>query len=109
MRSKSEVIIADALYDSKIVYTYEKELPLGDDGINILDFTIEDVESGYTYYWEHCGMMSDENYRRRWEAKRTVYEKHGIIEGDNLIVSYDSLTGSIDSQEIRKLIKQYLL
>lgn len=109
VRSKSEVIIADALYDSNIDYVYEKELSLGDDGIKIPDFTIDDAESGTTFYWEHCGMMTDYSYRSRWDAKRELYEKHGIKEGENLIVSYDSENGSIDSQAIRKLIKQYLL
>jgi hypothetical protein len=108
VRSKSEVIIADALFDIDIDYVYEKELSLGDDGIKIPDFTIEDAESGALFYWEHCGMMTDDNYCRRWNAKREVYAKHGIVEGENLIVSYDNANGSIDSQEIRKLIKQFL-
>lgn len=109
VRSKSEVIIADALFDSKIDYSYEKELSLGDDGIKSPDFTIEDAESGTVFYWEHCGMMTDDNYRRRWEAKRALYAKHGIFEGKNLIISYDNENGSIDSQAIRNLIKQYFL
>ena len=108
VRSKSEVIIADALYNKGIDYTYEKELLLGEDGVKRPDFTIEDAESGSVFYWEHCGMMPDEKYRRRWEAKRLIYEKHGIVEGKNLIVSYDNENGSIDSQAIRNLIRQYL-
>ena len=92
-----------------MLYEYEKALDLGEDGIKSPDFTIEDVESGVKWYWEHCGMMSDEGYRRRWEAKREIYEKHDIIEGENLIVSEDKLDGSIDSQEIRNLIKKYLM
>jgi hypothetical protein len=110
VRSKSEVIIADALLALGVdYYEYEKPLDLGEDGIKSPDFTIEDVESGVKWYWEHCGMMSDEGYRRRWEAKRAVYKNHGIIEGENLIVSEDKRDGSIDSQEIRSLIKKYLL
>jgi hypothetical protein len=108
VRSKSEVIIADALLDSGIDYAYEKELDLGEDGKKSPDFTIEDAESGTLFYWEHCGMMTDDNYRRRWEAKREVYAKHGIVEGENLIVSCDNANGSIDSQEIRKLIEKHL-
>jgi len=109
VRSKSEVIIADALYDKKIEYTYEKEISLDEDGKKSPDFTIEDAENGKLFYWEHCGMMSDEKYRRRWEAKQSIYKKHGIIEGENLIVSYDNENGSIDSQAIRALIEKYLL
>ena len=109
VRSKSEVIIADALFDSGIDYAYEKELSLGDDGIKSPDFTIEDAESGSTFYWEHCGLMSDATYRRRWESKQKVYEKHGIIKDKNLIVTEDKPDGSIDSQAIRNLIKKHLL
>jgi hypothetical protein len=108
VRSKSEVIIADALFDSQIDYDYERPLDLGEDGIKSPDFTIEDAESGLLFYWEHCGMMTDDSYRHRWEAKKAVYAKHRIIEGENLIVSYDE-NGSIDSQAIRKLIKEFLL
>ena len=109
VRSKSEVIVADALFDNNIPYEYEKELALVDDGIKSPDFTIRDAESGATFYWEHCGMINNDEYRRRWERKCAVYRKHGIVEGNNLIVSYDSDNGSIDSQEIRSLIKKYLL
>jgi hypothetical protein len=108
VRSKSEVIIANMLYEAGIAYEYEKELALGEDGTRIPDFTIDDAESGTLFYWEHCGMMSDRHYRQRWEDKKAIYEKHGIVEGDNLIVSCDDLNGSIDSVAIKKLIEQYL-
>lgn len=108
VRSKSEVIIANMLYEAGIDYEYEKELSLGEDGIRIPDFTIDDAESGMLFYWEHCGRMSDRHYRQRWKEKKAIYEKHDIIEGENLIVSYDDLNGSIDSVAIKKLIEQYL-
>jgi hypothetical protein len=109
VRSKSEVIIANMLHEKGIAYEYEKELDLKEDGIKIPDFTIDDAESGNLLYWEHCGMMADSHYRKRWEAKKAVYEKHGIIEGDNLIVSYDDVNGSIDSLRIDSLIEKYLI
>ena len=108
VRSKSEVIIANMLHDAGIEYEYEKEINLGEDGIRIPDFTIADEELGITYYWEHCGMLGDSKYSRHWEEKKALYEKHGIVEGDNLIVSRDSLNGAIDSSEIQALIDKYL-
>jgi len=33
------------------------------------DFVIADDDSGETYYWEHLGMMSDPEYRKRWSSK----------------------------------------
>ena len=109
VRSKSEVIIANMLYSKGVEYEYEKVLNLGEDGIRIPDFTIDDAESGLCFYWEHCGMMSDPAYRARWEDKKALYAKHGIVEGDNLIVSYDGEDGSIDSKCINELITKYFM
>lgn len=107
VRSKSEVIIANMLFEADIKYEYEKELDLGDDGIRIPDFTIDDAESGMLFYWEHCGMLGDAVYNKHWQEKKAIYEKHDIIEGENLIVSGDSLSGGIDSAAIKALIDKY--
>ena len=65
VRSKSEVIIANALAAKGIDYAYER--PLLIEGVTKYpDFTIEDMESGQTIYWEHCGMLHVPTYRRRW-------------------------------------------
>lgn len=109
VRSKSEVIIANMLHESGIEYEYEKELDLGEDGIRIPDFTIQDAESGLCFYWEHCGMLGDATYEKRWNEKKELYRKHGIVEGENLIVSQDSRNGGIDSAELKSLIEKYLL
>lgn len=108
VRSKSEVIIANMLFEAGIKYEYEKELDLGKDGIRIPDFTIELPEKGFRYFWEHCGMLGDYAYQRRWEQKKDLYRKHNIIEGQNLIVSQDLPNGGIDSAEIKRLIDTYL-
>ena len=105
VRSKSEVIIANMLFERGIHYEYEKELVLEDDGKKVPDFTITVAGRDEPVYWEHCGMMSNADYVRRWELKRAVYEKHGIIENKNLIVSEEN--DSFDSQMIAALIDQY--
>ena len=105
VRSKSEVIIANMLFERGIHYEYEKELTLEGDGRKVPDFTITVAGRDEPVYWEHCGMMSNADYVRRWEAKRAVYEKHGIIENKNLIVSEEN--DSFDSQMIAALIDQY--
>lgn len=104
VRSKSEVIIANMLYENHIPYTYEKELDVG--GYKkIPDFTIEDEESGDVWYWEHCGMMNDENYEKRWNAKEKLYAANGIIEGKNLIVTKEYGKG-FDSSEVKAIIEK---
>jgi hypothetical protein len=114
VRSKSEVIIANALAAKGIDYAYER--PLTIDGVTKYpDFTIEDMESGRTFYWEHCGMLHVPSYRRRWEEKLAWYRSHGIHPSDeasaaerSLIVTKDAANGSIDSARIADLIQNVL-
>ena len=110
VRSKSEVIIANMLHERNIDYVYEKELQLGGES-RYPDFTIEDDDSGLVYYWEHCGMLHDPEYRARWELKLGWYKKHGIVpheeggERGTLIVTRDAPAGGISSQDIVKVIE----
>ncbi len=112
MRSKSEVIIADALSTAGVDYEYEARLVLGG-AIRYPDFRVDDAESGRTFFWEHCGMLGDPAYRRRWEAKQVWYREHGVLpleEGGGpagaLIVTEDSADGGIDSKAIHELVAE---
>lgn len=113
MISKSEVIIADKLHNNNIQYAYEA--PITDDrGITIHpDFTIEDNDTGITYYWEHLGMLTKDDYRSKWKRKQEWYEKKGILEYTKnrdadfqLIITKDKPDGGIDSTEIKDLIDE---
>ncbi|WP_086134583.1 AAA family ATPase [Methylocaldum sp. SAD2] len=115
LRSKSEVIIDDALYSRGIEAAYE--LPfLGKDGSKKLpDFTIENASTGQTFIWEHCGMMTDEGYRRRWKDKLAWYRENGVLpyeegggEVASLIVTEDDEHGGIDSSLINRIIDDVL-
>ena len=120
VRSKSEVVIANHLHrppDSApaIEYLYEKPLTLGGE-TRYPDFTIEDVESGIDYFWEHCGMLHVPDYRRRWEKKLEWYRANNILPfeeggGDRgtLIITRDSEAGGISSPEIERIIKDVIL
>ena len=115
VRSKSELIVADHLHREGVRYTYEKPLAL-DGALKFPDFTIEDDDSNITYYWEHCGMLSDAKYRERWQAKQQWYRDHQILpyqEGGGkkgtLIVTEDTRQGAISSQEILRIIRSVIL
>ncbi|MDR1883418.1 MAG: ATP-dependent RecD-like DNA helicase [Prevotella sp.] len=109
VRSKSEVIISDALYREDINYDYEKLL-IFEDGTKILpDFTITKAD-GTVVYWEHLGMLGDYGYRKDWERKQHNYADHGItIANGKLMTSQDELSGAINSQIIAQLITEKLL
>lgn len=111
VRSKSEVIIANMLHANKIDYLYES--PLEFNGvIKYPDFTIEDDDTGITYYWEHCGLLHDTAYNRRWNNKQQWYRSNDILpieEGGGpkgtLVVTRDQADGGIDSKAIAQLIE----
>ena len=114
VRSKSELVIADRLHSNGVDYIYEHPLAMGGH-TRYPDFTIEDAESGRKIYWEHCGLLIDPTYRKRWEGKLEWYRNNGILpweEGGGpvgtLIVTKDTEVGGISSLEIETLIRQVI-
>jgi hypothetical protein len=115
VRSKSELTIADRLYSNHIDYLYEYPLTIKE-RTRYPDFTVEDSETGRKFYWEHCGMLIDPNYRERWERKLKWYRNNGILPwqeggGPNgtLIITEDSEAGGISSKDIEDIIKRVIL
>lgn len=73
VRSKNEVIIANALHHAGIPFDYELDIVMGGKAWSPgPDFTI----SSSGLIWEHLGMLDRQNYRKKWEEKRAQYEKH---------------------------------
>ena len=105
VRSKSEVIIANALFYNGLTYEYEPELIVGG-RVKRPDFKIIDGDTGDVWYWEHCGMMSDSKYAKRWADKEKYYKKNGIERGKNLIVTEEFSGEGIDSDQIDAIIKE---
>jgi len=74
VRSKSEVIIANMLFDRDIPFEYEKPLYAPDGSFYLPDFSI--LWRGEHFFWEHLGLLEHEDYRKKWETKKAWYEKH---------------------------------
>ena len=110
VRSKSEVIIANALSNSHIDFAYEKEFRGHDDTSRLPDFTIEDAATGEMYIWEHLGMLSNPDYAEAWKRKKAWYAESGVTEsgGDTakLIVTSDDERGGIDSTEVSARVRE---
>ena len=115
LRSKSELMIYQRLIDNNLNPLYEKKLTIKEVE-KLPDFTIENEESGEVYYWEHCGMLFDHEYKQRWVEKYQWYKENDILEvgGNNgtLIVTEDkaieiadgSIRGAISVKEIDEII-----
>lgn len=106
VRSKSEVIVANEIIGAGVPLTeenYEMKLSSKDNPYDykLPDFTF--TSQGVTYYWEHLGMLSAEQYRKSWESKLNWYKENDYE--PNLIISKDGEDGSIDSKEIDRIIE----
>ncbi|WP_217817812.1 AAA family ATPase [Clostridium tyrobutyricum] len=104
-RSKSELIISERLILNDIEYNYEKPLKLNE-CTKYPDFTIEN-DYGDIFYWEHCGLMNDKDYKQRWNKKLQLYKQNGIKplnEGGNLIITVEDGTNGINIKHIDNII-----
>lgn len=108
MRSKSETIIANLLYDHNIPYLYEKPLLLnGHYGKPIYpDFTLMDFERRTEIYWEHLGLLDDRSYRENAIKKIRLYEDNDIFPGDRLIITAETYDSPLDIDLIEKQIQR---
>ena len=109
VRSKSEKILADYFDSRNIPYKYECPLYLQTYGTVYPDFTFLDSRTGQEIYWEHEGMMDDQNYARSAVKKIESYEKNGIFPGERLILTFETSTSILSTELIRKLTEKYLL
>jgi len=109
VRSKSEVIIADRLYDEGIPYYYECPVS-GEEMALILypDFVVLNKRTRQEYCWEHFGMLDDPNYCADSMTKIAEYAKGGYIVGKNLIVTFECSKRALDTNLIDSTIKEYL-
>ena len=119
--SKNEVIIANCLYkyekEGLITYGYEDKLKLSDGRSIKPDFTIENLATYKTYYWEHLGMMTRESYRKKWELKLEGYLKSGfvlhtnVIHSDSkiLIITEEKPDGGINSKYFDEIVRNTII
>ena len=108
LRSKSEAIIDRMLYKNGILFRYEEKLILK--GITIYpDFVIRHPKTGEYYYWEHFGMMDEEEYRNHACEKIKLYCDNGIIPSINLIATYETKDHPLSIEQVEKIITEYFL
>ena len=114
VRSKSEVIIAEALTNAGIPFEYERPLLLGG-SVRYPDFTIDDEISGRIIFWEHLGMLEREDYRISWGKKLAWYRSQGVLPAEEgpgpngmLVTTTESSKTGFDSTVVKSIIGKYL-
>ena len=109
VRSKSEVIIANILYQHRndILYKYERPLKMMIGGTSKTvypDFTILNVHTGKIMYWEHAGIMDDSNYANEFVKKINTYIHNDLFPGKDVIFTYESFANPLEISTIRKIV-----
>ena len=108
VRSKSEKILADYFYRKKILYKYEKPLYLKGYGIVYPDFTFLSAKTEQEIYWEHEGMMDNQEYARSAVRKIESYQKNGIYPGERLILTFETEQNVLNQNIVAGLVEKYL-
>jgi ATP-dependent DNA helicase RecQ len=101
VRSKSEVIIANILYRSGIEFQYEEKLYYNASQWIEPDFTIR--HNGKTWFWEHLGLLGDEQYNENWQEKKQIFKDLGVF--DCVITTTESAVLSDKANDLIKKIK----
>lgn len=112
VRSKSEVIIADALTHYGVPYRYEypykMKTPKG--ALRICpDFTCLNVRARREFVWEHFGLIDNVEYAKNMADKMEMYAENGYYEGVNLITTYETAEKHLSSHMVSLLIENVLL
>ena len=110
VRSKGEVIIANALWHYGIPFVYEEKFPHPSERGDWYypDFTIH-LPDGSVIIWEHLGLLNNIEYCINNAYKLHTYQSSGFVIGKNLILTQDDAEGAIDSAFIYHIIETYIL
>ena len=108
VRSKSEAIIANMLYNMKIPYHYEEKLLLGRELV-VPDFKIAVRSESRFKLLEHCGMMGKPGYRNDFRWKLEHYLMEGYLPWRDVFFTFDDKNGNIDTAAISDMIEHYFL
>lgn len=102
VRSKSEMMIAEQLRFAGLPFRYEPEILLRDSGQTekwYPDFEIR-IGRDWVVFWEHLGMMDNEDYVQRSREKTRRLVDNRIWFGRNLIMTMEDETQPLDINEV---------
>ena len=112
VRSKSEVLIANALAQHKIPYRYEYPLTLRKqhtrDTTLYPDFLCLNLRTRQEFFWEHFGLMDSPEYVANAVSKLNLYTQNKITPGKNLIITMETQTEPLTPSIIEQMINDFL-
>ena len=108
VRSKSEASIVARLEQNHVPYHYD-EIEMINGQELAIDFICRNVRTNQKWYWDHRGMMDNEDYIRKTQYTDSLFYQAGIIQGTNLIVTCETRDCPLDLQWVDMLIQHFLL
>lgn len=120
VRTREELIIAELLISLDVPFRYEKALTMKEtvtmsDGTVIThevtkypDFTIFFAD-GTAFYWEHCGRLDLEKYRKTFMEKLALYTENGIFAPAHLLITTSGKGESINMPAMKELVMKMIL
>ncbi len=116
VRSKSEVIIANALKVAGVPYRYEFPLLVDRNAADAdtdfcqlhPDFYCLNLRTRQEFAWEHFGMMDDPEYAAHAAEKLELYAENGFFPGKNLIITMETSAKPLSSKLLKSVIQTYL-
>ncbi|MBQ0051671.1 MAG: hypothetical protein KBT11_06340 [Treponema sp.] len=113
VRSKSEIIIADALSRFGVPYRYEFPVELKNAVGNFVklypDFCCLNVSTGEEFLWEHFGRMDDGDYAAKTARKLDLYQRNDIFPGEKLLMTMETSEFPLNSKNVERIIRKYLM
>lgn len=106
VRSKSEAIIADQLYNRGIPFRYEALININNKDY-YPDFTILHPRTLKQIVWEHFGMMSNPSYRYNAFKKLAAYSDGGLKLDSDLIATFEWDDSPLDPLYVSAMIEHY--
>lgn len=109
VRSKSEIIIANKLFQMGIPYRYEFPVLLEERVVVHTDFYCLNVRTRTEIAYEHFGMMDQPTYVANVMKKIESYAASGYWLGKNFIATFESAQHPINVRYLENVIRQHLL
>ena len=116
VRSKSEVIIANALKAAGVPYRYEFPLLVDRNAADAdtdfcqlhPDFYCLNLRTRQEFAWEHFGMMDNPEYAAHAAEKLELYAENEFFPGRNLIITMETSVKPLSSKILKDVIQTYL-
>lgn len=107
VRSKSEMMLADAFYENGIPYRYEEKNVING-FVHYTDFALRHPITGKHFKLEHNGMMDIPEYAQKTGYRLVDYSCEGYILGRNFFMTMETRAHPLTKAEVQAVVDAIL-